>query len=402
MISMTSGRPRDWPRVPPAPRLQGQSLSTTVSVLAGESGASTSRQVAGAWNAKKTHTNTPVRSKTSLGVKAVFTLGLSLLWSRNTPRCAWYTHYCGSCGLRLLFCDEAGRRNYVESSQLSGGGGGGAGKTAPSPHPASSLTVKDVPAVEARYRHLRPTGAFSVQFGSQPGVPSSIKGRARGTGGTYTVEFPDLDWQGKFNVDFLIPNRINKAKFVKTVWSPRRASIRISSSSPSGADRVAGLVQLSQTRWDIQLYFPKETATTTVPPAPPEYESRMIGAHDESLFDPDLPYVLWKSSKGHLLWTSRRARDGTASGTAIEKRMILVDSYDRLVAMEVGCGPRSTRGKYIQRTDPPPEFPSPQTLYVYGNLPRPLVDEIVTSYVAVRAQTFRKAHKDHQLLMETQ
>lgn len=276
---------------------------------------------------------------------------------------------------------------------------GGAGRTAPSPFPTSSLTVKDVPGVESRYRHMRPTSAFSVQFGSKPGVPSRIV-RSRGTGGTYTVEYPDLDWDAKFGVDFLIPNRINKAKAVKTVWSPRRPSIRISSSSgDADHSHTAGLVQLSQMRWDIRLYIPKSTSTQ---PASTEYETIMIGAHDENIFDPELPYVLWKSSRGHLLWTSRLAKDGAMSANNIERRLILVDSYDRLVAMEVDSAPRPTRGRYIKTTDPPPAPSSPRKLCIYNNLQKPLVDEIVTSYVALLAQTFRKAHKDYQLLMETQ
>ncbi|OAA79404.1 hypothetical protein LEL_02890 [Akanthomyces lecanii RCEF 1005] len=347
------------------------------------------------------HESLSPRSKTSLGVKTVFTLGLSLLWSRQKPRCAWFTHYCGNCGLRLVFCDEAGNRNYVEPSQLIAlrSADGVAGKTAPSPYPTSSLTVKDVPGAEVRYRHLRPTSVFSVQFGGKPGVPSKIV-RSRGTGGTYIVDCPDLDWDAKFGVDFLIPNRINKAKAVKTMWSPRRPSIRISSSSgDAGASDTAGLVQLSQMRWDIRLYFTKETIARL---SSPEYESITIGAHDENIFDPELPYVLWKSSKGHLLWTSRLAKDGTASANKVEKRLILVDSYDRLVAMEVDSEPRSTRGRYIKTTDPPPAPSSSRKLCIYNNLQKPLVDEIVTSYVAVLAQMFRKAHKDYQLLMETQ
>lgn len=128
----------------------------------------------------------------------------------------------------------------------------------------------------------------------------------------------------------------------------------------------------------------------------------MLGAHDENTFDLELPYALWKSSRRHLLWTSRLAKDGTMSANKIQRCLILVDSYGRLVAMEVDSTPRPTRARYIKTTDPPLAPSLPRKLCIYNNLQKPLVDEVLTSYVAVLVQTFRKAHKDHQLLMETQ
>ncbi|TQV91470.1 hypothetical protein V2A60_008884 [Cordyceps javanica] len=340
------------------------------------------------------------RSKTSIGLKAVFSLGLSLLWSRDKPRCAWFAHYCGNCGLRLVLCDEHGNRNYVESSQLitSRSKDGVTRRIAPSPYAASSLVLKDVPSVAARYRHLRPKSVFSVQFEGNTGVPSKIV-RTGASGETYKIDCPDLDWNRKFHIDYVIPKRPRKHGLIKTIWSHRRPSIKVLSSLGADKGRVAGLVQLSQQRWDVKLYFPRDVLDQDTAP---EYEARMIEAHDEYIFAPELPHVLWKSSEGHLLWTSRFAKDGTGSGDAIEKRMVLVDSYDRLVAMEISSEPQSARAKYFKTTDRPRAPSLSRRLYMYGNLTQNMVNEVVTAYVAVLAQMFRKARKDYELLMETQ
>lgn len=134
----------------------------------------------------------------------------------------------------------------------------------------------------------------------------------------------------------------------------------------------------------------------------PEYESKTMAVDDESVFAPKLPYILWKSSKGHLLWTSRLAQDGAASAPTLEKRMVLVDSYDRLVAMELDYEQRPTKERYFQTTDRPKAPSSPRKLCLYGNLEQDMVEQVMTTYVAILAQMFRKACKDYEVLMETQ
>ncbi|KAJ6781696.1 hypothetical protein PWT90_09505 [Aphanocladium album] len=342
------------------------------------------------------------RSKILLGFKAFSSLGLILVWPRKTPRSAWFTHYCGSCGLRLVLCDDLGNRNYVEPSQLIdfSSADGVARKVAPSPYPADSIVTKDAAAgITGRYRHLRPTSVFSVQFGRTDGVPSVIS-RIKGTREVYTVAFPDLDWGNKFHIDFLMPTipEDMKNRLVPIAWSHTTPSIIVSSSSGQGESHVAGLLQLAQQRWDTKLYLPKKTADRD---ASLEYESIFIGVYDEYIFNPYLPCVLWQSSKGHLLWTSRLVKDGTGSTDPIRKRLVLLDSYDRLVAIEIDNESRATR-RLIQTTTPPRPPALSRKLYMYGDLDRSLVTEILLSYVAILAQIHRKRQMEYEEMMETQ
>ncbi|KAJ3498461.1 hypothetical protein NLG97_g1101 [Lecanicillium saksenae] len=342
-----------------------------------------------------------MRAKTLLGFKVFFSLGLVLLWHRKTPHTAWFTHYCGSCGLRLVLCDDLGNRNYIEPSQLVElrSADGVARKVAPSPYRPDSIMAKDVAGIASRYRHLQPTAAFSVQFGSTDGVPSVIR-RIKGTREVYTVACPDLDWDNKFHVDFLMPTipKHKKNRLIQTVWSPTTPSIIVHCSSGRQEPRVAGLLQLAQQRWDTKLYFPAETTDRD---ASPKYESRLIGICDEYIFNPYFPCMLWQSSKGHLLWTSRLVNDGTGTAGALRKHLVLLDSYDRLVAMEIDNESRTSR-QLMQTTSPPRPPALPRNLYVYGDLERPLVEEILISYVAVLAQIYRKVQVEYELLMETQ
>lgn len=224
--------------------------------------------------------------------------------------------------------------------------------------------------------------------------------RMEGTRDLYTVACPDLDWDNKFHLDFLMPMipKDKRDKLVKTVWSPKTPSIIIHCSSGREEPRVAGLLQLAQQSWDTKMYF--HTDTTDGEPSS-GYQSRLIGVYDEYVFNPYLPCVLWQSSKGHLLWTRRLVKDGTGGATSIRKRLVLLDSYDRLVAMEIDDESRTER-QLIQTTSRPRPPVLPRKLYMYGNLERVLVEEIIMSYLAILAQIYRKTQMEYEQLMETQ
>jgi hypothetical protein len=103
------------------------------------------------------------------------------------------------------------------------------------------------------------------------------------------------------------------------------------------------------------------------------------------------PHFVWTGSEGTLLWTLLKMADADDDETAKPVfRLVLLDSYDRLVAMEDGPWTRWVLRKSAGKIKP---F-SRTKLHIYDGYPEALVAEIVMSYVAICAQLTRRGAWD--------
>ena len=242
-------------------------------------------------------------------------------------------------------------------------------------------------------RYLDVPVAFRPLGGSGSGSPTARK--------TYQVEFPDFDLDGGLNAVMFWPSRRDPHYFRPLVWTPERANLRVVSSAredgeeeDSNPKREVGLVQLAQAEWDVGMYFPKQQPAAGGKASAGRYDFRHqeVGAN-HLVFARNHPHFVWSSGEGPLLWTVQRAADGLGEGRAAEERLVLLDCYDRLVAME-HCGRSEARWKEWDSVPRDHVFESHLNLRFYGGLPARIVDEVVVSYVAVVAQMRRKGEWD--------
>lgn len=144
-------------------------------------------------------------------------------------------------------------------------------------------------------------------------------------------------------------------------------------------------------------YFPKATGG---------YESRMQPIKhrsSEEAFDLFDLYFRWDSCAGELLWMRRMAidaRSNVGADAKPQKQLVLLDRYDRLVAMEwhkqlkVTFKEAYSDAQERQDGEQVVRKYSNRELRLYGDFSNQLVLEILTSYATLQAQLARKAKLD--------
>lgn len=308
---------------------------------------------------------------------------------KRGPRGNWLAHYCGHCGLRLLVFTRSRHTWPLDTAQLAETQAKQPGvKIAPSPFLQDERLLEklDFENWKDRYCQLRPARALHIGLEEQTFFPREFRDLSTGER-VFAVEYPDMD-EEKFDIDFLFPSRYDRRKAVPTVWDPTNATIRIVKGTSGDTEQETGLVQIAQMSWDLMLYFPQGEAPYSVTGIAGGNGAKGVGRYDcRTLcampggedFEISCPHFLWKSSKGQLLWTARPAMEGT-EGTHGRRRTqyVLLDGYDRLVAMETG-GSRARRCAGPDRR-----------LLFYEDFPESFIGEIVTSYLAFRVQMFRR------------
>lgn len=240
-----------------------------------------------------------------------------------------------------------------------------------------------------RHRSLVPDLILDVDWNKWLDMPVCFRTLDRQTR-AYEVQFPDFDLDGKLNAVMFWPSKRDPHYFCPLIWTPERSNLRVV--SPKDQKREVGLVQLAQAEWDVGMYFPKRAASGAAEKAVGyDFRHQEIGSN-HFVFARSHPHFVWSSSEGPLLWTIQRAADGLSEGQGAEDRLILLDCYDRLIAIE-HCK-FDARWKEWDSVPRDHVFESHLNLRFYGSLPAKIVDEIVVSYVAISAQMRRKGEWD--------
>lgn len=246
------------------------------------------------------------------------------------------------------------------------------GPFAPSPYQPDPDLVQSIDFGNWKERYSQQQPAEILRVGKGPnGLPNRLWNDDRSQE-LYEVAFPDCDvsMAGKFGADMFWKHRHDESTIVPLTYSPSNASICVSPAASPGRRKAStgfGLMQLAQQSWDVAFYFPRE---------PKRYQTQLQQARRNS-FDAFDPCFLWKSCDGDLTWTCRYATDAKAGPEMKPKKpLVLLDSYDRLVAMV--CYP----DKDVE-------------LRLYGEFPENLKLEIVTSYVAFALQDKRRVDWDY-------
>jgi hypothetical protein len=259
--------------------------------------------------------------------------------------------------------------------------------------PPQVVNFNELASFADRYRSSLPDLILDVDWNKYYDMPVSFRTMDRSK--VYDVTFPDFDLDGKLSGSMFFPTRRDPHFLYAHDWSHQNANIRITNTQHQ-PERVAGLVQLSQLKWDVTLYFPKargqEQPGRTSTPISYNFAHHDIGS-DQLVFARAHPHFLWTSSEGPLLWTIQRCADGLApAGIPSEARLILLDCYDRLLAMEHCQG--DARWKKWDAAPRDYILKSHLNLRFYNALSEKMVDEIVVSYAAISAQMRRKGHWD--------
>ncbi|KAB5515522.1 hypothetical protein GE09DRAFT_578936 [Coniochaeta sp. 2T2.1] len=363
------------------------------------------------------------QQKASLAAVSVVTAGIPLVFYLNGPRANWLAHYCHTCGIRLTtYIQEGGAVFPLNSSMLEAPRSSGSLKSpvaspslpsrnaklparlARSPlGPPLKVDFKSLTNFAERHRSAFPDLILDVDWNKWLDVPVSFRKLGdRHTTKVYETQFPDFDLDNKLNAVMFWPQKRDPHYFVPLVWSPEHANLRVV--SPRDGKREVGFVQLAQAEWDVGMYFPKQSPSSSSPPtsnntkAPPvgyDFRHQEIGLNHH-VFARNHPHFVFSSSEGPLLWTIQRAADGLSQGQPSEDRLVLLDCYDRLVAME-HCRFGEARWKDWDTVPREGVFESHLNLRFYGGLldrGTRVVDEIVVSYVAVCAQMRRKGEWD--------
>jgi hypothetical protein len=166
-------------------------------------------------------------------------------------------------------------------------------------------------------------------------------------------------------------------------WDLSRPQIRVSALS-RGSPVEVGMVQYSQRSWDVMFHFRKPSTGGDLRRCYNSYLCRV--GNDSTCFDPRFPILLWMSTLGPLLWTRRT----TAKKTKYEKpqkNIVLLDAYDRMIAMECKQHPGPRCWKDVVETNA-------QQLRLYGDFSEQCVNQIVTSHAALCGQMRRKSQLD--------
>jgi hypothetical protein len=262
--------------------------------------------------------------------------------------------------------------------------------------PPPNVDFRTIANFADRYRSLVPASILDVDWNKWLDMPVTFRTLDRRTK-AYEVKFIDFDPEdSKLNAVMFFPAKRDPHFIHPLIWTPERANLRIMDTKER-PEKEVGLVQLAQSEWDVGMYFPKSAPGSPNPDkkgsAATGYDFRHqeIGSNHH-VFARGHPHFVWSSSEGPLLWTVQRSADALSLGQSSEDRLILLDCYDRLVAMEHCQGyPRWKDWDAVERNH---VFESHLNLRFYGSLSQKMMDEIVVSYVAVTAQMRRKGEWD--------
>ncbi|KAJ6783524.1 hypothetical protein PWT90_02055 [Aphanocladium album] len=327
-------------------------------------------------------------------------LGIPWLYASKTVGGEFLVHYCGHCGLRLLVYTTFLRRFFVGDDQLTGNPPDQdalrRARITRSPFPQDTELVRktDFSGWKERYRNEQPVSIFT--FG---GGLHEIDGfwDAGHSIMLYSVTYPGLDysWDGKFGANFMWKHRKDKSP-PEPVYGPSNASLCVSATRMAGRnDRQhfhTGIAQIAQLKWDVRFYFPEQE-----PSDQPKLQYRHTIA-DEMTFDTWQPYFRWQSCQGELVWMRRPvidAKSATIAESKPKKRVILLDAYDRLVAMvgwedsKITFREAYNNSMRQRRGEPSTGKPIYTELRLYGNFSERLILEILTSYSALCVQQKR-------------
>ncbi|OIW33067.1 hypothetical protein CONLIGDRAFT_640226 [Coniochaeta ligniaria NRRL 30616] len=341
------------------------------------------------------------QQKASLAAASVVTAGIPLVFYLNGPRANWLAHYCHTCGIRLTtYVQEGGPVFPLNSSMLevprdsltspSTSRTNLPARLARSPlGPPLKVDFRSLSSFADRHRSLFPDLILDVDWNKYLDMPVSLRTLDRHAR-TYEVRFPDFDLDGKLNAVMFWPSKRDPHFFCPLIWTPERANLRVVGPAADRDSREVGLVQLAQAEWDVGMYFPKRGADGGEVGGY-DFRHQEVGAN-HFVFARNHPHFVWSSAEGPLLWTVQRAADGLCEGQGAEDRLILLDCYDRLIAME-HCK-FDARWREWDSVPRDHVFESHLNLRFYGALPAKMVDEIVVSYVAVSAQMRRKGEWD--------
>ncbi|GAM35853.1 hypothetical protein TCE0_017r04502 [Talaromyces pinophilus] len=320
---------------------------------------------------------------------------------KSTFSSRWLVHYCGHCGLRLLTYDASRQRHFLKRDEidvLTYPEASSKVMTAPSPFPLDNNLVEktDFTQWKERYKSEVPSVVYWVVSDTKTCMPVGLRDESNRRN-IYSIDYPDFDLDGKFKAAVCwphTPKRDGAELLVPTVWMAENASMRVMTSSL----QVAGLVQVVQSSWDVVLYFPPPHAVPAsnlnIPKSSSaeqrfelEKEAHAKISHDrqqisffvgrrisleEGCYKSELPYFLWRSSQGYLLWTTRIVTDAP---------MVYVPLPTISESWEIG--------RYSEML-----APTRKQLRIYADLSESFVAEIVTSYVALCGQFLRKRDLD--------
>lgn len=250
--------------------------------------------------------------------------------------------------------------------------------------------------------HEQPTKTFTIGTESD-GYKVSGFWDADHANKLYSVTYPDLDYnfEGKFGANLLWKHRKDNSALPDPVHAASNASLCVSSTSvpcENEGHLHSAMAQIAQLKWDVRFSFPEQEQGDG------DGTRSTHTKADKLTFDYWQPYFRWESCQGELVWMRRPAIDAKSATTAESKpkrRDILVDRYDRLVAMVSWDDSKLTFKEVYddelrrRRGDQPrTKKPSYTELRLYGDFSEELILEILTSYVVLMVQRKRASDFD--------
>lgn len=271
--------------------------------------------------------------------------------------------------------------------------------------PDTELVQKtDYSRWKERYRHEQPTKTFTIAIESDVYKVTGFWD-ADHANQLYSVTYPDLDYSfdGKFGANLLWKHRKDNSALLDPVYAAANASLCVSSASAPGTNEGqlhTATAQIAQLKWDVRFSFPEKGQGDG-------HGTRSTHTKADKLtFDYWQPYFRWESCQGELVWMRRPAIDAKSAAIAEskpKKRDVLLDRYDRLVAIISWEDSKLTFKEVYddemrrRRGDPPRIKEQRYTeLRLYGEFSEELILEILTSYVVLMVQ--RKRANDFDTL----
>lgn len=342
----------------------------------------------------------------------IFFFGFGLYMLARTPGGEWLAHYCSHCQMRLVFYSNERRNALVHATDdvlepIAQNGGriveGELMQTvrywpSPLPWPAEKLPSSAIVNFSERYRRVRPTKILRIQLNDENGLPISVSDDSH-SHKLFEIVYANFHLQGNFHVSSLRPRKDARPGARTTAWHLSNATLSIL----DNRGLSCGSAQLSPISWDVGFYFLSHT-NRAIDQA---VRNCNIGS-DGVEFTRRYPQFLWRSTLGVLFWTIRRAADAENDTTKHAGwRVVLLDGYDRLVAMNDGNWTNALNyglGKPDSKSWPMHQPYTPirhNKLYLCGQFADEFIAEILTSYVALCAQLLRRMHWDEMLESET-
>ena len=158
-----------------------------------------------------------------------------------------------------------------------------------------------------------------------------------------------------------------------TYWDPTRSQPHIRVRNSHGIE--LSTAQVFDTAADFVIHTPKEASSGE----PHSYNSYRSGLGAKPTGKP--AFMLWTSSAGPMLWLVRRIRTATTGGIDGAFCLVLMDAYDRLVAVvKEGTGATTGADASAQKEGKV----AVMEFYDERKLGETLVGEILASYSALR------------------